>query len=230
MTTPTSPHIQDQFSDFVDGELSPEQNEAFQQHLDHCPTCEAEFAAFKDSVELLRGLDERPAPPDFARAVTTSIHHQSKGRFFREWWLFGLRIPQEVIVAILFLIGLGALFFLTQQQRGYAVITDAPATQAAKDHPLQPSDNQAALGAASEIWLVTVPSKKSLRQLSTRLRDQGISVRADGTSPHGAILIDVPQGRFAELAQLLRTMSISDPRFDTEPTHPLTLRVQVTPD
>jgi anti-sigma factor RsiW len=50
------PHLGDQLSALVDGELSPAASAVARAHLDSCPACRAELAHTEEARALVRGL------------------------------------------------------------------------------------------------------------------------------------------------------------------------------
>jgi anti-sigma factor RsiW len=61
--------------DYLEGELPPEQAEAFQQHLELCPPCIEYVATYKSTIEIGRICckHEDRSPPDMPEALVRAI-------------------------------------------------------------------------------------------------------------------------------------------------------------
>jgi len=71
------------FSEFHDGDLSLEEQEAFEDHLAECPSCRRYRDVVARGVELLRSLP-RPEPrDDFRHRLQHSIYHVDEQRLRR---------------------------------------------------------------------------------------------------------------------------------------------------
>ena len=96
---------QEQFSDYLDNQLSPENCTKLDEHVAACMQCRVAFDRFKRTVGGLSSL-RRSAPHTFLTDIQKQINVRSKGRFFgKKMLLFG-RIPFEwlslaMIVAML---------------------------------------------------------------------------------------------------------------------------------
>ncbi|MDX9724733.1 MAG: zf-HC2 domain-containing protein, partial [Myxococcota bacterium] len=93
-------HVTELMSAAYDGELGSEEQRAFEQHLGTCKACHAEYESFKRSLSLVKGLGETQAPDDFVNVITNDINHQTRGRFFNERVVFGVRVPFEGFIVI----------------------------------------------------------------------------------------------------------------------------------
>jgi len=99
--------IQDQFSEYLEGELGPEAQALVTEHLRSCEECRKELEAFRETLRSLSGLRPLPPPDNFAGKVQQRIHRRSRGRFFGAERLVN-RIPFEwvsfvIIILMLFL-------------------------------------------------------------------------------------------------------------------------------
>ena len=67
--------------DYLEGELPPEQEEAFKQHLDLCPPCIEYVATYKSTIEIGRICcqHEDQSPPDMPEALVRAILKARKG-------------------------------------------------------------------------------------------------------------------------------------------------------
>lgn len=97
--------MQEQFSDYLDKLLSPEDATKLEEHIGGCMQCRVALDRLKRTVGGLSNL-RRSAPHNFLTDIQKQINVRSKGRFFgKKMLLFG-RIPFEwlslaMIVAML---------------------------------------------------------------------------------------------------------------------------------
>lgn len=103
------------FSQYLDGELPPEQQSELEAHLDQCETCQAELNALEKTLSSLAGLAPVPPPKDFDRKVQQRIRRRSRGRFFKPDNLLN-RIPFEWISFVIIMLMLVMYFMLIQSQ------------------------------------------------------------------------------------------------------------------
>jgi len=106
---------QELFSDFLEGELSPEQREELGAHLETCEACRRELEAFRSTLHSLSGLRMLPTPDNFVGAVQQRINRRSRGRFFRSERLF-TRLPFEWISFVIIILMLAVYILLLQGQ------------------------------------------------------------------------------------------------------------------
>lgn len=122
------------FSDYLDGELSPEQTREVKAHLDECAACRAELEALERTLQSLSGLSPLPPPPDFGRKVQQRIRRRSSGRFFTPETVL-TRIPWEWISFVIIMLMLVMYYLVVQQEQKVTVKPDpgltAPTSQPA---------------------------------------------------------------------------------------------------
>ncbi len=106
---------QELFSEYLEGELSPEQQAEVKAHLEGCEECRQELEAFRQTMRALSGLRPLPPPEGFARKVQQRIHRRSRGRFFRADRLF-MRVPFEWISFIIIIIMLVLYMLMMETQ------------------------------------------------------------------------------------------------------------------
>ncbi|PIW02574.1 MAG: hypothetical protein CO108_23820 [Deltaproteobacteria bacterium CG_4_9_14_3_um_filter_63_12] len=225
MTEP-SPHQEmiDLFSDYYDEELDPVQVANLEAHFDACETCREEYRSFKGSLSLFGGLKEAHVPDDFLKEVTTSINRQSRGTFFKESWIFGLRVPYEAFIALL-LVVFGAIYFFGVSNRSTYVVADDEASE------MQPGDAPMgrALGAQSHQVQVQVPRSIDLQKVAAALRQAGFATSFDVVESEVAVVANVQSKDLPAFQKALAAAAGDDvQRFD-EPTlarHPnLSVRI-----
>jgi TolA-binding protein len=128
------------FSDLYDGALSGPPLASLGQHLDGCPACRAEWAAFRQAVHALKGLGGEAPSAGFAARVAERIEAP-------RWWqrvattlVLPLRVKLPIHAAALVLLGLAGLWVsqrspeLQRAAVGHAPAATeraAPASQAA---------------------------------------------------------------------------------------------------
>ena len=66
--------VRDQFSDYLDGALTPGERERVDRHLAECRACSAYLATLRKTVELLGQLPARSAPVSPKRAILEQTH------------------------------------------------------------------------------------------------------------------------------------------------------------
>ncbi len=114
------------FSDFLEGELSPEETARLRSHLDGCEPCQTELEELRQTLNSLSGMKHIPPPPGFLNKVKQRIRKRSRGRFFAPDKLLN-RLPFEWISFIIILIML--VYFMYTMQ---ATVTDVKPDPKAK--------------------------------------------------------------------------------------------------
>ncbi len=89
-----------QFSDLHDGTLPEPARAALLAHLETCAACKASYDELEKTLAALDSMKGRPPAPDqFTKQVTETIHKRSAGRFFGKKTL-GDRVPFGVLLVI----------------------------------------------------------------------------------------------------------------------------------
>jgi predicted anti-sigma-YlaC factor YlaD len=112
-------HIQHQFSRYLDGDVPGARMIEITRHLETCPDCAGEFAAWKKSQAMVANLGSTKVPPDLALRLRVAISQESRnstrerlGRFHSRWentfQPFLLRAAAGFVSAI-FLVGTAAM-------------------------------------------------------------------------------------------------------------------------
>ena len=98
------------FSDLYDGALSGPPLADLSRHLDGCPVCRAEWAAFRRAMHALKDLGDEEPSPGFAARVAERIEAP-------RWWqrvaatlVLPLRVKLPIHAAALVLLGLAGLW------------------------------------------------------------------------------------------------------------------------
>ena len=130
------------FSDYLDGELSPEQTREVKAHLDECATCRAELEALERTLQSLSGLRPLPPPPDFGRKVQQRIRRRSSGRFFNPETVL-TRIPWEWISFVIIMLMLVMYYLVVQQEQKVTVKRDPGVTAPASQPASRPASTDA---------------------------------------------------------------------------------------
>jgi predicted anti-sigma-YlaC factor YlaD len=102
---------QELFSDYLEGELPPEQQRELTAHLEGCEPCQREFSVFQQTLRSLSGLQILSPPEGFVGKVQQRIYRRSRGRFFITERMM-LRIPFEWISFIIILLMLAMYLIL----------------------------------------------------------------------------------------------------------------------
>jgi len=104
---------QDLFSAYWDGELPPEQVEAFELFLERDEATRTEYERFRRTLESLSSLAEQPAPDNFVDKLQRRMRRRSGGKLFgvNRWGTIS-RVPYELFSLVLILIIL-SVYMLT---------------------------------------------------------------------------------------------------------------------
>lgn len=113
------------FSDFLEGELSEQQEAELRTHLEDCRSCRAELEALRETLRSLSGLKQIQPPEGFARKVQQRIRRRSRGRFFSAE-SFLKRVPFEWISFIIILLML-VMYYMVALQGQVKGVKPAPA-------------------------------------------------------------------------------------------------------
>jgi anti-sigma factor RsiW len=92
------------FTRLHEGELSDEEREQLERHLDECEECSTEWDSYRRTVDEVSGLLQTALPPDFARSVEQKIKKRSRGRFFGEQRPFSMQFAMVSFILILLFI------------------------------------------------------------------------------------------------------------------------------
>ncbi len=124
------------FSDFLEGELSPQEVAELQAHLEGCATCADELEELRQTLSSLSGLKRVPPPPGFLGKVQQRIRKRSRGRFFEPDKLLN-RIPFEWISFIIILIMLVVYMYTIQTAVTDVSPAEKPGADATDARPIQ---------------------------------------------------------------------------------------------
>jgi len=119
---------QELFSDYLEGELSPQEQEELAAHLTECEACREELEDLKKTMRSLSGLKVLPPPEGFVSKVQQKIRKRSRGRFFAPERLL-MRVPFEWISFIIIMLMLATYMILVLGQ-GAVVKPEEGAKQA----------------------------------------------------------------------------------------------------
>jgi len=131
------PEAREAFSDLYDGTLSGPSLADLSRHLDGCPACRADWAAFRRAMQALKTLGDEEPSPDFAARVAERIEAP-------RWWqrvaatlVLPLRVKLPIHAAALVLLGLAGVWMSQRSpELQRAAVEQAPAaTQRAAPVP-----------------------------------------------------------------------------------------------
>lgn len=104
---------QELFSSYREGDLTPDQVEAFEHFLEEDDETRLDYELFCRTIESLSSLRSEPAPDDFMDKLKGRMKRRSGGKLFgSKIWGTGIRMPYELFSLILILIIL-SLYLLT---------------------------------------------------------------------------------------------------------------------
>jgi anti-sigma factor RsiW len=109
---------QELFSDYLEGELSPQEQQELSAHLQECESCRAELEDLRKTMSSLSGLMTLPPPEGFVSKVQQKIRKRSRGRFFTPERLL-MRVPFEWISFIIIMLML-AMYMIMMLGQGAA--------------------------------------------------------------------------------------------------------------
>lgn len=66
-------------SDYIDDDMEPALGRRIRAHLEKCPPCLSFFNTLRATVGLLRKMESRQAPPDFADRVKAKLRDAERG-------------------------------------------------------------------------------------------------------------------------------------------------------
>ena len=187
------------FDEYYDEELGEEEHQKVKQHLQQCERCREEYEAYIGSLSLLKGLHSNQAPKDLVDGVTDTIQRKTKGRFFNEPRLLGVRLPYEVFAALL--LGLLATIYLFGvRSKGTMEVRDPQLDQEQVADDLEGSE---ALGSQSPRLERVLPSTVDIEALGEYLEARGYRVKPALAHATPALEIDLA---IADLAKLLTSI------------------------
>jgi tetratricopeptide (TPR) repeat protein len=222
------------FSDFHDGTLSGPRLVDLQRHLDDCPACRAEWAAFRRTVHMLQGMGDEEPSSDFAARVVQRIEATRGWRQVVATLVLPLRVKLPIHAAALVVLGLVGLWVSQRSpepepagfKRAPRVAQDA-APDAARPGRLQPApappdarapasrsaDDRLASGAAQFAAQLYQPAIDDLRAFLAQHPD-------DGRAPDARFLLADAyraEGRYGEAEGELETFLRQYPRHPKAP-------------
>lgn len=76
----TCEQCRDNYTEFIEGSLAPEQHGAMEAHLASCPACAADLEAFRAAVSALRALPKLPPPPGLLSDIGAALDEAAPPR------------------------------------------------------------------------------------------------------------------------------------------------------
>lgn len=107
------------FNAYFEGDMTPEEREAFTAALDADDALRQDYDYFVDIMGGLRNMPLEFAPDTFVHDVQARIRTRSRGRFFAESHIYNLyrsRVPYEVIAIVMILV-MAASYLLMEAPR-----------------------------------------------------------------------------------------------------------------
>src|SRR5512139_2955281 len=94
------------FSDLYDGRLPPAAQEAVHRHLQACPACQVEWAAFQRVVQAVSDLGGAEPSPGFAARVRQQVEAPGWWERVVRWLFLPVRVKIPLHAAALLVLGL----------------------------------------------------------------------------------------------------------------------------
>ena len=100
----------DDIAAYIDGELSPDAEIAFENHISACKICSEELSLQKQFINTLNvSLDTLPEiPADFTKRIVTSAESNVRGLRRKREWLSALFVCAALLFFVLFTLGSSA--------------------------------------------------------------------------------------------------------------------------
>jgi anti-sigma factor RsiW len=76
----TCEEVRELLSSYIDGELDPKTRDALENHIKSCRECEAELAGLRQTVSILRSLDEVEVPETFRASLMEKVREAVPAR------------------------------------------------------------------------------------------------------------------------------------------------------
>jgi predicted anti-sigma-YlaC factor YlaD len=70
-------------SDYIDGDLTPEEKEVIDNHFGDCEKCRNFFHSFKNSIQLIEYLEINSCPPEVKERLDLMLTQKIKQRIMK---------------------------------------------------------------------------------------------------------------------------------------------------
>ncbi len=110
----TCDEAREAFSDLYDATLTGAPLVAVNRHLETCPACRGEWAAFRGALQALAALGSDDPSPGFATRVRQQIQEPSSWRGVLRWFFFPLHVKVPIHALAVVLVAFAG-FFLYQR-------------------------------------------------------------------------------------------------------------------
>lgn len=100
------------FNAYLDGDLSAQDEAAFDERLDEDPEFREAYGDFADVMGEVQNLPYQFAPDDFSKKLQRRIRVRSRGRFFGDNLLYSQRTPYEVVAVVMIVVMTSAYLFM----------------------------------------------------------------------------------------------------------------------
>ena len=144
-------------SDYLDGELSPQQERELEAHLEGCPKCTDELEELRQTLDTLGSLKSVSPPTEFVGKIQQRINKRSRGRFFGQESLL-VRIPFEWISFVIIMLLL-VMYIMTVAQHTPEVKAPPPSEQQKVQRPIPAQPGGAPARRPGDLSREKVPPK-----------------------------------------------------------------------
>src|SRR3954470_3867480 len=104
--------------DYLDEEITPEQEGTLREHLQSCKDCEAIFNELKKTIAFVKSVSYMEAPDDFTANVLARLPKEKRKIWMQRWLK---NHPMLAAASLFFILMMGSLFSTWNQDREFSV-------------------------------------------------------------------------------------------------------------
>lgn len=108
---------------YLDGDISTEEEQQLQQHLQNCPSCKQLYTDLTEAIQFIEQAEPLQAPPNFVEGVMAKLPKEQKRQVKTQHWF--RRHPFFAAAALFFLLMSASLFSGFGNDQQFSV-TDQP--------------------------------------------------------------------------------------------------------
>lgn len=104
--------------EYLDEEITPEQERTLREHLQGCKECEAIFNELKKTIAFVKSISNMQAPADFTANVLSRLPKEKRKIWMQRWLK---NHPMLAAASLFFILMMGSLFSTWNQDREFSV-------------------------------------------------------------------------------------------------------------